>query len=625
MCGICGIVSFKADKPVREEEIKEMTDRLIHRGPDDWGIFHKFPSVGLGMRRLSIIDLVGGKQPIHNENGTIQIVFNGEIYNFKELRQDLEKKGHRFYTSCDTEVIVHLYEEYEVDCLQFLRGMFALSIWDENKKRLFLARDRLGIKPLHYIVEDGRIIFASEIKSILSCGGITRELDCSALDRYLTFEYIPSPQTILKGIKKLFPGHYLLFQEGKTSVKKYWDVDFLENKDFSEEKILEVFKEAVNYRLISDVPLGAFLSGGVDSSSVVALMSRLSPGPVKTFSIGFEDKSYNELNYARIVAQRFNTDHHEFILKPDIPDLIKKIIDCLDEPLADFSIIPTYLVSRMARQYVTVALSGDGGDEIFAGYETYLAQKVSGYYRHLPLLLRRGLINPVFKMLPPNSHKKGLINYLRRFVTGEDLPSELQHIRWMIFLKDEEKQKLYSRQFQNEVIKTDTYQPWKDYFNYVMDKPSLSRQQYVDIKTYLPEDILHKVDIMSMANSLEVRVPILDHKLVELAASLPPSLKLKGFSAKYIFKKAVGKIIPREIINRPKQGFSIPIKNWLKTDLKDFLLDVLSESQVKKRGIFNYTYIEQIIKEHLEGRENHSHCLWSLMIFSLWQDKYRVD
>jgi len=625
MCGICGIVSFNDNKPVKEEEIKVMTSRIIHRGPDDWGIFFKSPSVGLGMRRLSIIDLTTGKQPIHNEKGNIQIVFNGEIYNFKELREDLEKQGHKFYTSSDTEVIVHLYEEYNTDCLEFLRGMFAFALWDDDKRRLFIARDRFGIKPLHYTFDNKKIIFASEIKSILSCQGVERQLDYSALDRYLTFEYIPAPQTIFKNIKKLLPGHYLIYQGETLKINKYWDINFTEKKDFSQEEFIETFKKSVNYRLISDVPLGAFLSGGIDSSSVVALMTQLSNKPVKTFSIGFEDKSYNELKYARIIARQFNTDHHEFILEPNIPSLINKLVDYLDEPLADFSIIPTYLVSQMARQYVTVALSGDGGDEIFAGYETYLAQKVSRVYGKLPSLLRHRLISPLLKMVPPGSQKKGLINYLRRFTAGEILPDELQHLRWMIFLRDSERGKLYSSDFQKERENADVYQPWKEYFNRMAGENFLNQDQYVDIKTYLSEDILLKVDRMSMANSLEVRVPILDHKLVELAASFPPSLRMKGFSTKFIFKKTMEKILPKEIIYRPKQGFSIPVKNWFRKDLKKMLLEVLSEEQIKKNRLFNYSYIERLIQEHLEGKENHSHCLWALMIFNLWQERYQVN
>ena len=622
MCGICGSVSYRQNRPVEEQEIKKMLSCIVHRGPDDWGIYYKRPRVGLGMRRLSIIDLVTGKQPIHNETNSLQIVLNGEIYNFRELREDLEKKGHRFYTLSDTEVIVHLYEEYGVDCLAHLRGMFAFALWDTAKQSLFLARDRLGIKPLHYTTFDGKIIFASELKSILACQGINKQLDYPALDRYLSFEYIPAPQTIFKNIKKLLPGHYLIYDEAKLDIKKYWDIDFSERGNFSEEEIVETLKESVNYRLVSDVPLGAFLSGGIDSSAVVALMSSLTKEPVKTFSIGFEDQSYNELKYARLVARQFKTDHHEFILKPDIPDLVKKLIDYLDEPLGDFSFIPVYLVSQMARQYVTVALSGDGGDELFAGYETYLAQKSSGYYRRLPGVLRHRLIAPLLKMLPPASQKKGLMNYLRRFTAGETLPAHLQHIRWMIFLEEGAKKNLYSPDFQNELNTANSYQPWMDYFNLAGNTEPLDQQQYVDLKTYLPENILLKVDRMSMANSLEVRVPMLDHKLVELAAGIPSSLRLKGFSTKHIFKKAMGGILPPEIINRPKQGFSIPIKNWLKEDLKDLVLEVLSEAQIKKRGLFNYSYVQRLTQEHLEGRENHSHSLWALMIFNLWSEKY---
>jgi len=610
---------------------------IRHRGPDDEGFYVEDP-VGLGMRRLSIIDLQGGHQPMPNGDRSLWVVFNGEIYNFQEIKGELEKKGHRFQTRSDTEVILHSYEEYGKDCVKRFRGMFAIALWDKKEKKLILFRDWIGIKPLYYYVDAEKLIFGSEIKSILTCPGISRELNFKALDRYLTFEYIFAPETIFQKIHKLPPAHLLTWHNGELKITSYWDVplgedgkgtNFAKNR-WGEEDYLEelyaVLKESVRLELISDVPLGAFLSGGIDSSTVVGLMSELSDRPVKTFSIGFEDQSYNELNFARKVARHFGTDHHEFILKPNLEDLVVHLADYLDEPLGDFSIFPTYLVSKMAREHVTVALSGDGGDELFAGYDTYLADRIGRYYERLPGFIRNQGIARWLHHIPPSRKKKGVINLAKRFVEGVELPPQLRHTRWMTFLKQEEKSQLYSSFFKDQLRGEATDKYIQDYFgqatHFLQESERLNRQLYVDLKTYLPDDILTKVDRMSMATSLEARVPLLDHKVVEFAFQIPGHLKLRGFTTKYIFKKTMARLLPKEVIYKKKQGFSIPIKNWLRAELKPLLLDLLSETRIKKRGYFHQDCVNRWVQEHLHGRENHSHRLWALMVFEMWHQRY---
>ncbi len=626
MCGICGIVQVHENFEIRRDTLKRMNDAIIHRGPDDEGFYHT-PSVGLAMRRLSIIDLAGGHQPLQNEDGSVQVVFNGEIYNFPELRELLEAKGHRFATHTDTEVIVHGYEEWGTDVMQYLRGMFAFAVWDVNEERLLLGRDRPGIKPLHYYHDGEKFLFGSEIKSILQCERVPREVNLEALDRFLTFEYVFAPETIFQGIHKLPPGHFLVLnKDGSLRVEQYWDVlpapDTTLDETECAQRLAELLEEAVKIRLISDVPLGALLSGGVDSSSIVAFMARHSERPVKTFSIGFEDQSYNELEYARLVSKHFGTEHHEFIIKPDAVDLVEKLVNNLDEPFGDFSIFPTYLVSKMARDYVTVALSGDGGDELFAGYDTYIADRIARQYKKIPAMIRKNLLPGVLRHIPPSRKKKGLVNRTKRFVEGTLLPDDLMHTRWMIFLQDQEKQHLYADGLLRTYQQGNSYRYIQEYFRRSQGSTPLAQQGYVDIKTYLTDDILVKVDRMSMAPSLEARVPFLDHKVMEFAAMIPSHLKLKGFTTKHILKKAVWDILPHEILTRGKEGFSIPIKNWLTQELRPLLEDTLSESRLKQRGYFQPAYVRQLIREHLDGQENHSHRLWALMMVEIWHQAY---
>ena len=447
MCGISGIVHLGDRKPVDASALKRMCDTLAHRGPDDEGFYIK-GNVGLSIRRLSIIDLATGHQPISNEDGNVWIVFNGEIYNFAALRDDLRGKGHEFVTNTDTETIVHAYEEYGVDCVKRLNGMFAYAIWDEREQRLVLTRDRIGIKPLYYYLDERVLVFGSELKALLANPSVPRDLDHEALDAFLTFEYIPAPLSIFKGIRKLPPGHTLVLKNGEARIEQYWEVSqgpSSGDENELSERLYDLVKDAVRMRLVSDVPLGAFLSGGVDSSAIVCAMSELMDRPVQTFSIGFDDPSYNELGYARKVADHFGTDHHEEVIRPDVVDLVEGLVGYLDEPMADVSIFPTYLVSRLARRDVTVVLSGDGGDELFAGYDWYLAERYARYYGMLPGPLRRSLLPKIMSLVPPSSQKKGAVNKLKRFVEGAALPDSLKHFRWNVYLTEDSKRSLYTR------------------------------------------------------------------------------------------------------------------------------------------------------------------------------------
>ncbi|MBN1541004.1 asparagine synthase (glutamine-hydrolyzing) [candidate division KSB1 bacterium] len=620
MCGICGWVCRERQQPIDMEILKRMNGAIHHRGPDDEGYF-RAPGVGLAMRRLSIIDLFSGAQPIYNEDRSAAIVFNGEIYNHRELRQELQARGHRYTTRTDTETILHAYEEWGEACPGKLNGMFAFAVWDSRQEKLFMARDRLGIKPLYFYADGERLVFASELKSILRQRDIPRIVDRKSLDTFLTFEYIPRSYSIFQDISKLLPAHYLVYQRGKLSIRPYWRLSYQASSD-SEDELAERFvtllRDAVKIRLMSDVPLGAFLSGGLDSSSIVALMSQTSERDVKTFSIGFEDKTYNELPYARRIAECFGTEHHEEFIKPNIVDLSEKLIRHLDEPFGDFSIFPTFLVSEMARRFVTVVLSGDGGDELFAGYDTYIAQRLARSYARLPRCLRQKFLAPLADLLPPTEKKKGLINRIKRFAEGARLPEELQHVRWMIFLQQAEKQRLYHPEFLQELDDFDPYEVMLEQFAACGSPDPLDQQQFVDIHTYLVDDILVKVDRMSMAVSLEARVPFLDYRFVEFAATVPSGMRLRGNTSKYLLKRAMRDLLPAEIIHRGKEGFSIPIKNWMKNELKPMMLDALSPSSLSDSGFFNPDTVQQMIQDHLQGRENHSHRLWALMVFQLW-------
>lgn len=620
MCGIAGFVVRDHDAPVegRAALLGRMCDVIRHRGPDDQGTMVA-GRAALGMRRLSIIDVAGGHQPIFNETGRISIVFNGEIYNFQELTDDLKRRGHTFQTNSDTEAIVHAYEEFGLDCVQRLRGMFGLAIWDADKQSLFLARDRIGKKPLYYtLTRGGDLVFGSEMKSLLEHPGVERDVDPRALDAYLSFGYVPDPWSIFRGIHKLAPGHLLTFGNGDVSVKEYWDFPFAAVEEKPESAYLDDLKvlldEAVRIRLISEVPLGAFLSGGVDSSTIVGLMARHSTRPVKTFSIGFAEDSYNELKYARLAAKHFATDHHEFIVTPEICDVVDELAWHFDEPFADSSAIPTYMVSKLARDHVTVVLSGDGGDELFAGYTRYQVDQRRARMGRLPRPIREGVLRPLSAHLPHGAWGR---NYLRN-VSLDPLDRYIDNISQFTELN---KQSLYTREFRT-TLRSAGGISGTDLFHQtaarIQTGSSLDPLLYLDSKTYLPGDILTKVDRMSMAVSLEARAPLLDHKLVEFVTRIPPSLKLHGGAAKHLLKQAVRGLVPDEILDRPKQGFGVPVQEWINRQLKDRIRETLTERRTVERGIVRPEYVKLLLDEHGRGRRDHSAPLWSLLMLELW-------
>lgn len=623
MCGIAG--QFSYTHPVGPNVVRSMIQTLYHRGPDDEGIYlnkqngwqggHS-PSVGLGHRRLSIIDLSTGHQPIHNEDESIWIVFNGEIYNFQLLKKDLVKNGHKYYTTTDTEVIIHLYEKYGDDCVKYLRGMFAFAIWDDKQKKLFIARDRLGKKPLYYYWDGNTLLFASELKGILAWPGFKRNIDMKALVNYLQFGYITDPLSIIKDVFKLPPGHLLTLKNKKLNIQKYWELNFTTKEVKNEEEVceglLEKLKESVKLRLISDVPLGAFLSGGIDSSTIVTLMAQEMSQPVKTFSIGFEEPEYNELPYARKVAGRLGTEHHEMIVRPESFDLIENIIYQFDEPFGDASAIPTYYVSKLASEHVKVVLSGDGGDELFAGYDSYAVMMNRNKYEILPDPVRAG-IRVLSRTLPAGVYGKN-------FLYNISLPLDQRFIDYVSHVSFRKHRRLLSDDLLS-LMKTNG-NLFEKHFRDAANFDPLSRLQYVDMNLYLPGDILVKVDRMSMAHSLETRVPLLDQEVVEFVNGLPWKYKMNGSKRKYIFRKAVEKLLPREIIDREKRGFAVPLKYWFKEDLREYISLILFEPKTLQRDYFNKKYIKQLITELEQGKRDNSTLLWHLVVFELWHRNY---
>jgi asparagine synthase (glutamine-hydrolysing) len=570
------------------------------------------------MRRLSIIDLDTGHQPIHNEDGSVWIVYNGEVYNFRELRADLLSRNHRFSTRTDTEVIVHLYEDHGEECVRYLRGMFALAIWDERKRKFFMARDRLGIKPLYYFLNDRQIVFASEMKSILAIPGIPRDIEMEGLLHYLQFGYIPDPYSIFRHIKKLPPGSFLSADHAGVRVERFWKLNFgrhpVGEGSALLEKSRELLQESVRMRLISDVPLGAFLSGGVDSSTIVALMSMESNEPVKTFSIGFEEPQFNELSHARAVAEHFHTDHHEMIVRPGSIDLIDTIIRSFDEPFGDPSAIPTYFVSKMAAGHVKVVLSGDGGDELFGGYDSYAAILQESKYERLPDPVRK-ILGRVSDSLPYRMYGR---NYLQHIM----LSGDERFLNYVSHMSHRKHVSLLSKDLQTQM--KDGGSVLHHHLKEAPESDLLSRMQYLDFNCYLPGDILVKVDRMSMAHSLEVRIPFLDHVLVDFMATLPPKWKLCGGERKILLKRLASKLLPTKILTRAKQGFGVPLRHWFKEDLNSYLKEVLFDRRTVQRGYFNIAGVEALLKEHLRGRRDHSALLWHLLVLELWHRIYTV-
>ena len=622
MCGITGIAALNGSPVPTWKQLKTMCDTLYHRGPDQDGMDLR-EGVALGMRRLSIIDLAGGRQPIFNEQGNILTVFNGEIYNFRALRQQLEACGHVFRTNTDTEVIVHAYEEYGADFPQYLNGMFAIAIHDTVKHKLLLVRDHLGIKPLYYAFNHQYLVWGSEIKAILASGVVERSLDLNGLGAFLAWEYVPGEATLFQTIRKLEPGKLLEIdlQQPRCEPRSYWDIPKTgENNQLTTSEWIELvdeqLKQSVREQLVSDVPLGAFLSGGVDSSLIAAGMEE-----AKTFSIGFDDPSYNELSWSYKVAQHLGVNHITETIKPEVAGLFEHLMHFLDDPIGDFSIFPTYLVSQLARQHVTVALSGDGGDELFGGYETYLAEAKARQYQKLPAIFRRQIVEKAIQSLKPQPQKKGLINKAKRFIEGLEHPADLGHTRWRIFMGETIRQKLFTSEALG-AISTPTESHILELFRQAGDRQPLNRSLYVDVKSYLCDNILTKVDRMSMAVSLESRVPYLTPQLVELAFQIPDRFKVDREQTKVLLKAVAARHLPSECIYRPKEGFSIPIKNWLTTQFRPIMEDCLHPQKIKQQGIFNSKTIERLKQEHLAGIANHSHILWSLIVFQQWERQW---
>ncbi|NOZ20344.1 MAG: asparagine synthase (glutamine-hydrolyzing) [Planctomycetes bacterium] len=629
MCGICGGITWSPKHNLDEKLLQRMCRLMIHRGPDDEGAYvgdWSKGQVGLGNRRLSIIDVEGGHQPIANEDGSVHVVCNGEIYNFRDLREQLVRQGHELRTRCDTEVIVHLYEDRGIEFLHELRGMFALALWDGNEERLVLARDRLGQKPLYYYRDNERLVFASSIKSILEAPGIPREVDREALHDYLTFQYVPHPLTMFRGIKKLPPAHYLVFDKGEIRIERYWRPEFDEDHGMLEHQCADhvrgLLQEATELRMISDVPLGAFLSGGIDSSIVVGLMSRLSKDPVKTFSIGFEEKKYDELEYARAVADEFRTDHKEFVVRPNAVEIIPELVRQFDEPFADSSAIPTYYVSKMTSEFVKVALTGDAGDECFAGYPRYRAVKIGELVDKMPKLVKGILSGAGWQGLPASVEQKTFRRRVKKFLAALARDPAQRYMMWISIFDEDSKRFLYTDDLAAEMADRDSFAFLKQYYDMPGRTDFLGRTTFVDMMTYLPCDLLTKVDVTSMAHSLEARSPFLDHKLIEFVATIPTHFKLRKLKTKHILKRAFGDLLPECIVKRPKMGFGVPIAEWFRKDLADYVRDVLLDARATGRGIFKKKSVEQLVNQHINRQADHGYRLWALLMLELWHREF---
>ena len=626
MCGIFGVASINGLKGIN---IRSSTDTLYHRGPDDYGDYQD-DYVAIGHRRLSIIDLDGGHQPMINNKKTSIIIFNGEIYNYREIKKSLEKKGYVFSTNSDTETILYAYEEWGQECVSHLRGMFAFAIWDKYNQELFIARDRLGIKPLFYAEYNGIFYFASEIKAILNESPITKEIDKLALTSYFSLSYIPAPLTIYSNIRKLLPGHTITWKNGKTRFNKYWDLYFQPDRDKSEsyftDGIVQLLNESVGAHMISDVPLGAFLSGGIDSSVIVSLMPEFTDERINTFCMGFGGNTGGYLDervYARLVANQYSTRHHEYEVQPKAEGIIDRLIELFDEPFADDSVIPSYYVSKIASEHVKVILSGLGGDELFAGYERYLCLRYQAIYSKIPKFIRKDIFANLVDKIPERSDGHYTINHLKRFIRGGALEPDQCYISYLIMLNSRIRKDFFNEKKIFDGYFDDCVNLLADYFNSDnIDGPkdSVDRALFCDIKTYLPEDILALSDRVSMQHSLEVRVPFLDHKLMEFCATIPPELRLKGFDKKYLLKKAFKGRIPDEVISHRKQGFVGPTSKWISTDLKQYVIKTLSRKNIDKHGYINPLTVDKILDEHFSGKQIHDKLIWSMVVFQKWYE-----
>jgi asparagine synthase (glutamine-hydrolysing) len=633
MCGIVGFLTSKTQNIPDYGVLRQMRESLVHRGPDDLGEYiraldERGPFVFFGHRRLSIIDLGAGHQPLSNEDETVWVVFNGEIYNFRELREELKGRGHQFRTQSDTEVIAHAYEEYKENCFKYFNGMFSIGIWDEKENRLILARDRLGKKPLYYSLINETFVFASELKAIMAYPSFPREVDPVSLMKYLFFEFIPCPHTIFRDARKIPAASYLVWDKKGIEVRQYWS-PFNPQKDEkapseaeAELRILELLKESVKRRLISDVPLGVFLSGGIDSGVVSAFAQAEMPGKVKTFSIGFEDPSFNEANYARLVSNYIGTEHYEQRMTPtDLLNIIPSLPDILDEPMADASILPTYLLSKFARERVTVALGGDGGDELFAGYPTYLAHRFANQYeRYL------GILHPAIRflgnLLPVSDENISFDFKVKKFLTGIGYSPGIRNSSWLGSFSLPELDKILSSGIFGSISNSKIVEEINLYGKEFPSNDPIGFIQYLDLKLYLQESILVKVDRASMACSLEVRAPFLDHELVEFVMNLPWKFKLNGFTSKYILKKSMKNWLPDEVIQRPKKGFGVPIAKWVKGPLKELFRDLLSSDRVGHEGFLNSQYVTTLLQDHVTNKKDNRKQLWTLLVWELWVNHY---
>jgi asparagine synthase (glutamine-hydrolysing) len=626
MCGIAGI-SYRYDGRVDALELRRMCDVMRHRGPDDEG-FHVAGPVGIGMRRLSIIDLASGHQPIHNEDKTLWVVLNGEIYNYRELREGLEARGHRFYTRSDTETLVHLYEEYGEACVEHLNGMFCFALWDDTRKKLFIARDRAGEKQLYYAIRDGKFVFGSEIKCLLQTDVVSKDIDLAALDSYFTYLYVPAPATMFRDVRELPPAHVLVFDRDGVRTRRYWRLEFKIDRKNDSRYFVDAFRErfhqAVRARLVSDVPLGALLSGGIDSSAVVAAMSKYASGPVKTFSIGYADEGsyYDERRYARVVADLFSTEHHEIVVQPQVTEIIPQLVTAFDQPFADSSAIANYYVFRETRKHVTVVLSGLGGDEVAAGYERHLGIRLQKYYRDVPRWLREGLVERVVNLLPDSKKGNRFIERMKRFVRAGALPSDEAYYRYVTAFDDDRRTGLYSDRLRGSVRFESAKESYDQYFGRAGIADVLDRALYTDIMMYLPGDLLTLTDRMSMLHSIEARAPFIDHALMEFMATVPPELKLKGIEKKYLLKRAFENILPRQILYRRKQGFTVPLTLWFRKELNPFIRSMLSKERLERTGLFRWSSIERMLDEHMRHKENHHSRIWALLMFMVWHDMY---
>lgn len=627
MCGICGVHNFSTLAPVLADALGRMNQAITHRGPDDAGQYID-RHIGLAIRRLSIIDLLGGHQPIWNEDHTVAVVYNGEMYNYRELTHELETRGHRFRTRSDTETIVHAYEQWGVGCLKRLRGMFAFAIWDSVAQSMLIARDRFGIKPLFYAPTNDGLLFGSEIKSILAAG-LPAVLDPVALDQYFSHFCVPTPRTIFKGIHRLPPGHALISDRAGIRIIEYWDLEYDPLPDGSGQEAAYVeqartlVSESVRRHLQSDVPLGAFLSGGLDSAAVVAAMSDAMERPVHTFTVGFDDESFDERPAARLVAKRFGTEHSEETITADWRDLIPRLTRAFDEPFGDYAAIPAYLVSNWAREHVKVVLSGDGGDELFAGYPTHYANRVAELYRRVPAAIRKAIVAPLVHRLPASTNRIPFDYQAKRFVVGAELPFDQAHLHWKVIFDEQEKRRLYCADFQSaRQPQGDGFSTFEQHFKKVAHLDPLSQLLYVDAKTFLLDDNLTRVDRTSMAHSLEVRVPLLDDELTDFMRRVPLDIKQPRWGTKHLLRKAMDGILPPEIVRGEKKGFTPPMANWLKGGLRPVMEEALAPERVNRTGVLDSARVAELMREHLRGSHDHNRRLWSLMSFMLWLDEY---